>query len=171
MTVFLSDRKRGVVMFNVRLWFFFGVLLTMPLVATYLGSPAQADAAPEEAVVIELTQTPCTMVEAEEKPMRFISSSPKDCKRINRETAGERRFKALNLKAGSYIFRVTNRDVPYDLGFWLRGKGVGRLTLPSVSGGGLGEGETRDYVVDLVPGRYLYSCPLNPTPDYPLVVK
>ena len=41
----------------------------------------------------------------------------------------------------------------------------------SVSGGGLGTGQTKDYEVELEPGEYLYSCPLNPTPDYRLVVK
>ncbi|MFQ5329280.1 MAG: hypothetical protein ACE5D4_04740 [Thermodesulfobacteriota bacterium] len=124
-----------------------------------------------EAVVVDLTQTPCTIVEAEEKPREFVSHSSDDCLRINGETTVERTFKALRLKAGKTIFRVTNRNVPYPLGFWVRGKGVGRVTLPSVSGGGLGEGETQDYVIDLKPGVYFYSCPLNPTPDYPLIVE
>ena len=61
--------------------------------------------------------------------------------------------------------------MPYELGFWLRGKGLGRLTQPSVSGGGLHQGATADYAIDLEPGEYLYSCPLNSTPDYVLVVK
>ena len=130
-----------------------------------------ADVSAEEATIIELTQTPCTIVEAEENPLRFVSSNIKDCKRINKETAGEREFKTLKLKAGKYIFRVTNKNVPYDLGFWVRGKGTGRLTLPSVSGGGLKKGTTKDYAIKLAPGKYLYSCPLNPTPDYPLIVE
>ena len=41
----------------------------------------------------------------------------------------------------------------------------------SVSGGGLATGTTKDYRVTLKPGEYVYSCPLNPTPDYKLVVK
>jgi hypothetical protein len=62
--------------------------------------------------------------------------------------------------------------VPYQLGFWLRGSGVvGRVTLPGVSGGGLTTGATKDYAVTLKAGEYLYSCPLNPTPDYKLVVE
>ena len=76
----------------------------------------------------------------------------------------------LELKPGKYIFRVTNKNVPYSLGFWLRGKGFGRVTLPGVSGGGLAPGTTKDYAVELKEGEYLYSCPLNPTPDYRLVV-
>ncbi len=52
----------------------------------------------------------------------------------------------------------------------MRGKGLGRLTLPSVSGGGLTPGATNDYVIELKEGDYVYSCPLNPTPEYRLVV-
>ena len=77
----------------------------------------------------------------------------------------------MRLKAGRYVFRVANKSVPYDLGFWLRGDGlINRARLPSVSGGGLRTGTTRDYEIDLKPGEYVYSCPLNPTPDYKLVV-
>ncbi len=122
-------------------------------------------------VIVTLTQTPCTIIEAEEEPMEFVSKSYDDCKRINAETAGERKFKVLRLKPGPTVFRVTNKNVPYPLGFYLRGKGLKRLTLPKVSGGGLDTGKTLDYFVDLKPGEYLYSCPLNPTPDYPLIVE
>ncbi len=38
-------------------------------------------------------------------------------------------------------------------------------------GGGLTEGATQDYEIVLEAGEYLYSCPLNPTPDYKLVVE
>lgn len=121
--------------------------------------------------IIELTQTPCTIVEAEKKPQAFTAKSSKDCIRINKKTSDKRFFKTLRLKPGKTIFRVTNKNVPYDLGFWVRGKGIKRLTLPSVSGGGLKTGKTKDYMIDLKPGEYLYSCPLNPTPDYPLLVE
>ena len=77
----------------------------------------------------------------------------------------------MRLKAGSYVFRVTNKTVPYDLGFWLRGDGlVNRARLPSVSGGGLKTGATREYTIELEAGEYVYSCPLNTTPDYRLIV-
>ena len=36
---------------------------------------------------------------------------------------------------------------------------------------GLGLGATKDYEVELKPGEYVYSCPLNPTLDYKLVVQ
>jgi len=100
--------------------------------------------------------------------------SADDCKTINGKTADGRlgTARVLKLKPGKYLFRVTNKNVPYELGFWLRGEGLlGRATLPSVSGGGLTTGTTKDYAITLEPGEYLYSCPLNPTPDYRLVVE
>ncbi|MEN9231861.1 MAG: hypothetical protein Q6L68_13230, partial [Thermostichus sp. DG02_5_bins_236] len=85
-------------------------------------------------------------------------------------TADSRTAQPLTLPAGDYVFRVTNESVPYEVGFYLRGAGLGGVTLPRVSGGGLTEGKTQDYVVSLRPGEYVYSCPLNPTLNYPLVV-
>ncbi len=40
-----------------------------------------------------------------------------------------------------------------------------------IIGGGLVEGVTKEYHIELTEGEYLYSCPLNPTPDYRIVVK
>jgi hypothetical protein len=144
------------------------VILTIFFLAILL-SPHHGYA--EETTIVLLTQTPCTIIEAEEEPMEFESKSIEDCQLINEETADDRVLIPLVLKPGKTIFRVANENVPYELGFWLRGAGLKRLTLPSVSGGGLHPGEVKDYVVDLKPGKYLYSCPLNPTPDYPLTVE
>ena len=83
----------------------------------------------------------------------------------------------IELEPGAYVFRVTNKDVPYELGFWLRehdynwANPLHKVTKISISGGGLKPGTTRDYEVELEPGEYLYSCPLNTTPDYRLVVE
>lgn len=127
-----------------------------------------------EPTVVELTQVPCQFLESEGgRNHGYRSSRKEDCDAINAKTASERLAKAepIVLKPGRYIFRVTNRDVPYELGFWLRGAGLsGRVTLPSVSGGGLTTGKTQDYAIELKPGEYLFSCPLNPTPDYRLLV-
>lgn len=134
-------------------------------------SPAAAQGEP---TVIDLTQTACQFVESENgMDHGYTTASASDCRTINQESGEARLAKAesLHLKPGSYIFRVTNKNVPYELGFWLRGAGlVGRATLPSVSGGGLTTGTTQDYRVELTEGEYLYSCPLNPTPDYKIVV-
>ena len=130
--------------------------------------------AAQQATVITLTQTACQFVEAENAVDHGFSSTKKaDCQAINAETGADRlaRAKVLELKPGKYIFRVTNKNVPYTLGFWLRGDGiVNRAILPSVSGGGLAKGTTQDYEIELKVGEYVYSCPLNPTPDYRIVV-
>ncbi len=124
--------------------------------------------------IIELTQTACQFVESENGVDHgFDTQSKADCETINAE-GGDKRLaeaKVLELKPGKYIFRVTNEDVPYALGFWLRGEGLGRFLKDSVSGGGLTAGKTLDYEIELTEGDYLYSCPLNPTPDYRIVVK
>ncbi|MFQ5954689.1 MAG: hypothetical protein ACE5JZ_06475 [Kiloniellales bacterium] len=132
-----------------------------------------------EPTVIQLTQVACQFLESENGVDHdFVSAKAADCIAINRRTGAERLAKAptLELEPGTYVFRVTNKDVPYELGFWLREHDYNyrnplhKLTKISVSGGGLLMGQTQDYVVELKPGDYLYSCPLNPTPDYRLIV-
>ncbi len=128
----------------------------------------------QESQVIVLTQTPCQFLEIEGKDHGFSSTKKADCVAINERTAKERlaNSKVLRLKSGAYTFRVTNKNVPYDLGFWVRGAGlIGRATLPSISGGGLSTGASRDYKISLSAGEYHYSCPLNNTPDYKIVVE
>lgn len=137
------------------------------------GLTASAWAA-EETTVIEFTQTGCQFVESENGiDHGYETTRKEDCEAIN-DKSGEQRLaqaKVLQLKPGKYIFRVTNKNVPYMLGFYLRGSGVlSYATLPRVSGGGLTMGTSRDYAIELKPGSYVYSCPLNPTPDYRLEV-
>ena len=128
----------------------------------------------EQPTVIELTQTGCQFLESESGiDHGFTTTRQEDCETINAKTGDERLAKAktMQLKPGKYTFRVTNKNVPYMLGFYLRGDGVlNYATLPRVSGGGLTTGKTQDYTIELKPGSYVYSCPLNPTPDYRLEV-
>ncbi len=146
----------------------------VPLVAVLFSIGGQA-ATSAGGTVIEVTQTACQFLEAENGVDHgFRSTRKADCEEINARTGSERlqQAKTLELKPGKYIFRVTNENVPYELGFWLRGEGLlGRATLPSVAGRGVHQGETKDFVVELEEGEYLYSCPLNSTPDYRIVVK
>ncbi len=123
--------------------------------------------------VLELTQTACQFVEAEGIDHHFNSKSADSCRSLNKASQKKRLKQAqpLHLKAGDYVFRVKNRDVPYELGFWLRGAGISRWTLPGISGGGIATGGVRDYAITLESGEYRYSCPLNPTPDYVLIVE
>lgn len=144
---------------------FFAACLTMAI--------AGYGIAAAKPTVIDLTQTGCQFVEPEGQDHGYQTNSAHDCKAINGKTGAKRlsAAKPMELKPGSYIFRVQNKNVPYELGFYLSGSGLGRLTLPKVSGGGLTTGKTQDYHIDLKEGSYVYSCPLNPTPDYPIVVK
>ena len=127
-----------------------------------------------EPQVIVLTQVGCQFLESENEVNHAFQPNKKaDCDAINERTGEERlaQSRVITLEPGEHIFRVTNKNVPYNLGFWLRGDGlINRAKLPSVSGGGLTIGKSRDYAIELEPGEYVYSCPLNPTPDYRLVV-
>jgi hypothetical protein len=142
------------------------VLLLLGFVATKVSS--------QETQIIELTQVPCQFLESENNTdHQYQSSQKSDCETINERSGDQRLSQAttLKLKPGDYIFRVTNKNVTYPLGFWLRGDGlINRATLPSISGGGLTTGKTQDYKITLKSGDYVYSCPLNTTPDYKLIV-
>lgn len=126
------------------------------------------------AEVIELTQTGCQFLEPEKVDHQYVTRSINDCIAINKKTVVERLGKSetLILKPGEYQFKVINKNVPYELGFWLRSEGYNfsnplhHLTKTSISGGGIFEGKSRLYTVTLKPGEYIYSCPLNTTPDY-----
>lgn len=157
---------------------FLGVAVAgaLGLVAVTALGPRAAHAA--DAKVINITQVPCQFLEPEATNHDYKTTKKADCVAINDKT-GKMRVqdsKVLKLTPGKYIFRVTNKDVPYEVGFWLRTKGydwrnpIDKLTKTSVSGGGLTEGKTKDYAVTLTPGDYVYSCPLNPTPNYKIVV-
>lgn len=84
--------------------------------------------------------------------------------------------KELTLKPGKYVFEVNNKAVDKEVGF---------VIAPATSEGKAGEhikdgyllktvnkGETSSSnVVSLTKGTYKYFCPMNPTPEYTLVVK
>lgn len=161
------------------------ILLKAAAVATVAGAMtigfAQTNApVANSANIINLTQVGCQFVESENGKNHGYSPTKKaDCVAINGKSGAKRlsEAKVLELKPGEYTFRVVNKNVPYELGFWLRSRGydwrnpVHKVTKTSVSGGGLTKGRTKDYKVTLKPGEYVYSCPLNTTPDYRLVVK
>lgn len=147
--------------------------LTMATVTMGPGGLAMADAK-----IIELVQVPCQFLGIEEDH-GYTSSEKEDCEAINAQTAEERlkKVQPMKLTAGDYIFKVSNKNVPYELGFWIREKGYNwanplhKLNKLSVSGGGMDEGKTIEYKVTLKPGEYVFSCPLNTTPDYALIVE
>jgi len=128
----------------------------------------------EDVQIIEITQVNCQFVESENGVNHgFESRRKSDCQKINKKTVEDRLADAetLELTPGKYIFRVTNVNVDYPLGFYVRGASLlGKARLPRVSGGGLTKGVTKDYEITLKEGEYVYSCPLNSTPDYKLSV-
>lgn len=145
-------------------------------VAALLHMPTQANAA--DATVITLTQTGCQFLEPEGKDHGYKTSKKEDCVAINSKSGDDRlaASETMTLKPGKYIFRVKNDNVPYELGFWFRHSDydwrnpLHKVSKVSVSGGGLTTGQTKDYVVELKAGEYVFSCPLNPTPNYKVTV-
>lgn len=89
---------------------------------------------------------------------------------------GEFTTKELTLKPGTYVFEVSNTSVDKEVGF---------VIAPVTAEGTAGEHITAGYLqktivkgetsssgeVTLAKGTYKYFCPMNPTPEYTLVVK
>jgi hypothetical protein len=131
-------------------------------------------AADEAATVVTLTQSGCQFLEPEGEDHGYEPTRSADCIDINARTSRKRLAAAtvMRLKPGAYIFRISNRDVPYNLGFYIRSSSeVLEPFKPSVMGGGIETGTSRDYAIRLEAGEYVFSCPLNPTPNYRLIVK
>jgi hypothetical protein len=151
-----------------------GMTVRSRLAVAFLLTTSMTGAAAGDNVIV-FTQVPCQFLEPENgRNHGFEATSKAECEQINARTAAERlaATRPIKLRPGRYIFRVTNRNVPYELGFWLRGAGtLDRLSLPSVAGKGLTTGTTKDFEILLEEGEYLYSSPRNPTPDYRLVVR
>ena len=90
-----------------------GTLSAIALAVFLMGGNAQAVS--QKAKVITLTQTGCQFVEIEGVDHGYRPKSEADCKAINARTSAKRLAgaKTLTLKPGRYIFRVTNKNVPY----------------------------------------------------------
>lgn len=77
----------------------------------------------------------------------------------------------LTLAPGNYIFEVSNLEVDKGLGFYLQDASEAQVANSGVAAL-VEKGKTqRTGVVTLTEGTYHYSCPLNPTPQYTLMVK
>lgn len=92
------------------------------------------------------------------------------------QTPGEFTQEEITLKAGkSYVFEVANVGVDHPVGFVLAPVGkpeqenhIQSAYLKSTPKDG--ESASSNEVV-LEKGEYIYFCPMNPTPQYKLVVK
>ncbi|MEO9891060.1 hypothetical protein [Aurantibacter sp.] len=94
------------------------------------------------------------------------------------QTEGQFETQELNLTSGKYQFRVVNKNVDKELGFVIQKEEdkdadvIKTAVENSFTTANVKKGETQyTGVVELKEGNYLYSCPLNPTPHYKLIVK
>ncbi len=94
------------------------------------------------------------------------------------QTEGQFETQELNLTSGKYQFRVVNKNVDKDLGFVIQKEEnkdadiMKTAVLNSFTTAYVKKGEVQyTGIVELKDGNYVYSCPLNPTPHYKLIVK
>ena len=91
------------------------------------------------------------------------------------QTDGEFTQKELTLDEGTYVFEIANNNVDHEVGFVLAPKGktepenhikAAYVTAPVAT-----NSTSKTNKVVLTKGEYVYFCPLNPTPQYTLMVK
>ncbi len=88
------------------------------------------------------------------------------------QTPGQFETKGLKLKPGNYVFKIVNRGIGHEVGFYLQEKDRNGRAVKGSDAGHVRDGETKKTkVVRLNRGTYVYSCPLNPTPHYTITVE
>lgn len=91
------------------------------------------------------------------------------------QTKGEFTQKSITLDEGTYIFEISNKDVGHDVGFVLAPKGKveqeHHIKNAYVTSLVKNNSKSTSKKVALKKGEYVYFCPLNPTPQYTLVVQ
>ncbi|EDP71034.1 hypothetical protein FBALC1_01082 [Flavobacteriales bacterium ALC-1] len=93
------------------------------------------------------------------------------------QTKGEFTQKEISLKEGNYIFEISNNNVGHQVGFVLVPKGKdaskpeNHISTAYVTKAVENNTKETSKVTALVKGEYIYFCPLNPTPQYTLIVK
>lgn len=122
----------------------------------------------DDGPVLELHASSCRFADAE--PFWTASESDRDgCIETNRTAFEDRTQVAIRVPSGDARVRIVNQGVGRPVGLWIRPTEDPGVTVLSV--GGVADGEAREFEISLEPGTYLYSCPLNPTPDYLLMVE
>jgi len=92
-----------------------------------------------------------------------------------KQTKGAFNVEQLNLSAGTYVFEVSNDGVDHEVGFVIAPKG--KTDQPNhikeaYVAKTIKDGETSSSKeVTLAKGEYVYFCPLNPTPQYTIIVE
>jgi plastocyanin len=89
------------------------------------------------------------------------------------QTKGEFTQKQITLSEGSYIFEISNTNVGHNVGFVLAPKSDVKAHIKNAYVTAQVENNTKQTskTVTLTKGEYVYFCPLNPTPQYTLIVE
>ncbi len=88
------------------------------------------------------------------------------------QTPGQFENKELKLKPGNYVFKIVNKGVNHEVGFYLQENDEKGKAVAGSDAGHVRNGETTTTgTVTLTKGKYVYSCPLNPTPHYVITVE
>ncbi len=91
------------------------------------------------------------------------------------QTKGEFTQKQITLSEGSYIFEISNNEVGHNVGFVLAPKGktdaANHIKNAYVTSQVKNNTKETSKTVTLKKGEYVYFCPLNPTPQYTLIVE
>ncbi|OAD46283.1 plastocyanin/azurin family copper-binding protein [Polaribacter atrinae] len=89
------------------------------------------------------------------------------------QTKGEFTQKQLTLSEGTYIFEVANNNVGHNVGFVLAPKADAKAHIKNAYVTAQVKNNTKETSkeVTLTKGEYVYFCPLNPTPQYTLIVE
>ncbi|WP_298419445.1 plastocyanin/azurin family copper-binding protein [uncultured Kordia sp.] len=100
----------------------------------------------------------------------------KDVKTVSlQQTKGEFTQKSITLSEGTYVFEIENTNVGHDVGFVLAPKGktdaANHIKNAYVTEVVKNNTTGHSKEVKLTKGTYVYFCPLNPTPQYTLVVE
>lgn len=89
------------------------------------------------------------------------------------QTKGEFTQKKITLSEGTYIFEISNNNVGHNVGFVLAPKSDVKKHIKNayVTKPVANNSKSTSNKVTLKKGEYIYFCPLNPTPQYTLVVE
>lgn len=89
------------------------------------------------------------------------------------QTPGEFTQKQITLSEGTYVFEIANNNVGHNVGFVLAPKSDVKKHIKNayVTSPVKNNSKSSSNKVTLAKGEYVYFCPLNPTPQYTLIVK
>lgn len=89
------------------------------------------------------------------------------------QTKGEFTQKKITLSEGAYVFEISNNAVGHNVGFVLAPKSDVKKHIKNayVKKAVANNTKGTSNKVTLKKGTYVYFCPLNPTPQYTLVVE